>query len=333
MHTCKKLRWLVSGLLLLGLMGCGSGARVAGVQEGEAPKLEAVALAEGERLRVVATTSIVGDVVAQVGGDAIDLTVLMAPGQDPHAYQASAQDLAKASAAHLIFVNGFDLEEGLLQELEQAAEGVPILSVSSSITPIEDEEGHEGEAQEGGESHAHAEDPHVWFDVRHVVQWTESIRATLSALDPTHSEQYAANAQRYTAALDELHTFIEETLAPIPAARRTLITNHDTFRYFARAYKFEVIGTVLPNASQSGEVSAADLAALIETVREAGVPAIFVESTLSEGTAALIAGETGARLYSLYTDALGPTGSGADSYIGMMRQNAETLRDALTGEE
>lgn len=328
MNTSKKRGWLLLGLLLLGLVGCRSDARVAGVQEGQgeqesAPALEAVALAEGERLRVVATTSIVGDVVAQVGGDTIDLMVLMAPGQDPHAYQASAQDLAKASAAHLIFVNGFDLEEGLLKELEQAAEGVPILAVSAGITPLEGEEGHEAE-------HTHTADPHVWFDVRHVVQWTEGIETALSTLDPAHREQYAANAQRYRAELDTLHQSIQETLAPIPAERRKLITNHDTFRYFADAYDFEIIATVLTNASQSGEASAADLAALIKTVREAGVSALFVETTLSEETATLIAEETGARLYSLHTDALGPVGSGADSYIGMMRQNAETLRDALT---
>ncbi len=325
---------LAAALLALLLVGCGAGSPASSNTNNEdaaLPELSAAALGNGERLRVVATTSIVGDVVARVGGEPIDLTVLMQPGQDPHSFQAAARDLARAGEAHVIFVNGFDLEEGLLSDLESAAPGVPIVPVSAGIEPLEFEGEHEEGAEEE-EGHEHeGTDPHVWFDAHNVEIWTDNIAATLSALDPANAETYEGNADSYRAELEALDQFIRDAIGQIPEANRKLVTNHDNFQYFARAYGFEVIGTVLPSFSTNVEPSANDLAGLIGIIREEEVPAIFVETTMAEQLADTVAQETGARVYQLYTDALGPAGSGAESYVGLMRANAETVVEALAG--
>jgi ABC-type Zn uptake system ZnuABC Zn-binding protein ZnuA len=335
----RQLRGLIlaAALLVLVLVGCGGAGSPAssdtnnGQNAVALPEVGRANLANGEQLRVVATTSIVGDVVARVGGDAIDLTVLMQPGQDPHSFQAAARDLARAGEAHVIFVNGFDLEEGLLSDLESAAPGVPIVPISAGIEPLEFEGEHEEEAEEE-EGHEHeGTDPHVWFDAHNVEIWTDNVAASLSALDPANAETYEANADSYRAELEALDQFIHDAIEQIPEANRKLVTNHDNFQYFALAYGFEVIGTVLPSFSTNVEPSANDLAGLIRIIRDENVPAIFVETTMAEQLADTVAQETGARVYQLYTDALGPPGSGADSYVGLMRANAETLVEALAG--
>ena len=187
------------------------------------PELSAVTL-DGP-LRVVATTSIIGDVVAQVGGDAIRLTTLIGPGQDPHSFEPAARDLASASEAQVVFVNGWDLEESLLSTLQAVVEGVPLVPVAAGITPLEfgedehaedkhaEEEAHSGDeehskeddADEHGEEEAHGEDehnhhgadPHTWQNISHVMQWTRNVQAVLSSLDPAYTETYAANAAKY----------------------------------------------------------------------------------------------------------------------------------------
>jgi ABC-type Zn uptake system ZnuABC Zn-binding protein ZnuA len=304
--------------------------------------LTPVALAEGERLQVVATTTILGDVVSRVGGDAIDLVVLMGPGQDPHTYQATAQDLVRVENAHVIFVNGFGFEEGLLTDIERVAGEIPVISVSAGIEPIRagDEDHHKDhddeqadasgqDEREGEHGHAHDEDPHVWFDVHSVEIWAHNIESVLARLDPANAELYEANAEAYEGELDELEALIQDTVAQIPEENRKLVTNHDSFSYFARAYGFEVIGAVIPSFTTAAEPSAATLTELIDAVREAGVPAIFVETTANEALARVVAEETGAEVYQLFTDALGAPGSGVDSYTGLMRANLETMLEAL----
>jgi zinc/manganese transport system substrate-binding protein len=310
-----------------------------GHEEGEEhlsiPDLGGITLAEGETLRVVATTSIIGDVVGNVAGDNIELTVLMAEGQDPHSYQPTASDLTIASDAHIVFVNGWDLEEGLVGDLEGANESGVIVPISAGVEPLEGE-GHEdeayeeeGEHAEGQEEDGHLFDPHVWFDVHNVETWVHNVEAVLSTMDSANAETYAANAEAYEAELEALEQYIQEGVAQIPEANRKLVTNHDTFSYFATAYGFEVIGTILPGASTGNEPSAADLTELIAAVQTAGVQAVFIENTVGEGLADVLNEETGAHVYELYTDAVGPVGSGAETYIGMVRANIDTLVEAL----
>jgi ABC-type Zn uptake system ZnuABC Zn-binding protein ZnuA len=282
------------------------------------PALEPVDLAAGEKLRVVATTGIVGDVAAQVGGDLIDLTVLIDPGVDPHSYQPVAADLALAEDAHVLLVNGLHLEEGLLATLESVGGTVPLVPVSAGV-----------EVLAGGE---HGEgDPHTWMDPANVMIWADNIAAAFSALHPAHAADYQANAAAYRVQLEALDAYIREQAARIPQANRKLVTNHEAFGYFAARYGFEVVGTVYLGASQLAEPSAGDMARLVETIRAEGVRAIFIETTVNDALARTISAEIGTPIgvYTLYTGSLGAPGSGADSYTGMMRANIDTIVAAL----
>jgi ABC-type Zn uptake system ZnuABC Zn-binding protein ZnuA len=324
------VRWLLLFLMLLAA-GCQSSAIEGG--DGLAslalPELQPVALADGERLQVIATTSILGDVVSQVGGDATALRTLIGPGQDAHSYQPAPSDLIGLAAVDVIFINGWQLEEGLVRDLEKAAEGVPLVPISANITPLpigahEEEEGEDHEEDEHG-----AADPHVWLDPHLVRVWVENVREVLSALDPAREATYAANATAYLAELDELIAYSEELLATVPAGQRRLVTNHEALAYFARAFDFEVIGTVIPSASTISEPSARALAALVNRMEEAGVCTIFVDSAanpaLAEATAAELRTCEDVAVLPLYTGALGAPGSGADTYLQMMRTNVDTI--------
>jgi ABC-type Zn uptake system ZnuABC Zn-binding protein ZnuA len=277
---------------------------------------------DGRPLRVVATTSLVGDVAGRVGGDAIALTTLMPPGQDPHSYQPAAADLAAVANADLILVNGWNLEEGLLGDLAAAGDA-PLVPVSAGITPL----------PIGADRSA--ADPHVWQDVSNVVQWVATIEAVLSAADPANAATFAANAAAYRAELAELDDFVRQQTATLPAERRVLVTNHDTLAYFAAAYDFRVLGTVLPGASTLAEATAANLAALAGAMDAAGVCSLFVETTAADQVARTLSEELDncdeVRVLSLYSDALGPPGSGAESFVGMMRANVALIVEGLGG--
>jgi ABC-type Zn uptake system ZnuABC Zn-binding protein ZnuA len=294
------------------------------------PDLEPAELG-GEPLRVVATSSIIGDVVGQVGGDAIDLIVLMGPGQDPHSYEPAARDLTAVANAHVIMVNGWDLEEGLADDLETIGRDVPVVPISANIAPLAL---GAGELQHEDDEHEHSSaDPHVWFSVHHVAQWVENVERVFSDLDPAHAGAYAANAAAYREELEELEAYAHEQLAGIPAQRRVLVTNHGAFGYFAEAYDFTVLGTVMPGLSTLSEPSASDLARLIEAMEEYGVCAIFAETTVSDALARTVTAELDGceevQVLKLYTGAIGPAGSGADSYAGMFRANVSTIAAGL----
>jgi ABC-type Zn uptake system ZnuABC Zn-binding protein ZnuA len=287
-------------------------------------------MAVDEPLRVLATTSIIGDVVARVGGEAIDLNTLMKPGQDPHSYQPGAADLAGAANAHLIFVNGWALEEGLVDDLATIGREAVLVPVSAGIEPLV----IDPEAAEGGERIDHsAADPHVWQDVANVMQWVENIRLALGAADPANAPLYDANAGAYRAELEQLDADIRATLDVIPTKRRLLVTNHNNLAYFAAAYDFQLLGTVIPAASTLAEPTARDLAALEDVMDSAGICAIFIETTAGEQLARALAQELSdceeVQILALYSDALGPPDSDADSYAGMMRANAATLVEGL----
>ena len=197
---------------------------------------------EGGLPRVVASTSIVGDVVAQVGGDAIELHVLMAAGQDPHSYEPTARDIANVEQAHVIFVNGFDLEQTLLTTLRTTGASVPIIAVSEGIEPIPAGEHEEGEH---GEEHEHGEfDPHVWLNPLNVVIWAENIAGALAEIDPANAETYHRNAAAYAEELRALDAEIEAAIARIPHEQRRIVSNHHALAYFAKRYDIMVVGTV-----------------------------------------------------------------------------------------
>jgi ABC-type Zn uptake system ZnuABC Zn-binding protein ZnuA len=266
-------------------------------------------------------------VVANVGGEAIDLTVLMAPGQDPHSYEPGARDLSIIEDAHVIFINGLGLEESLEATIDAVATGVTVVPVSEGIEGIavESDDHSDEHAQKGGV------DPHTWMDPHNVVTWAEIIADELAALDADNAEIYAANAADYVEALEGLDAYISEQAARIPPAERRLVTNHEALGYFAGRYGFEIVGTVYVGPSQLNEPSAGELGQLIETIEAEDVRAIFVETTVGDELAAVVADEVGyeVAVYTLYTGSLGDTGSGADTYLDMMRTNIDTIVEGI----
>jgi ABC-type Zn uptake system ZnuABC Zn-binding protein ZnuA len=293
------------------------------------PELEAAELS-GRPLQVVATTSVIGDVVGRVGGDAIQLTTLIGPGQDSHSYEPATQDLTRAADADVIFVNGWNLEERLVDNLATIAVDTPLVPVSANIAPLAFTE----EARDGVEDHSHnGAQPHTWFSVHNVKQWVENIEHVLSDLDPANIEIYERNAAIYLAELEELEAYAETRLATIPAGNRVLVTNHDSFGYFAHEYDFEVLGAVIPGVSTLAEPSANDLAELIAAMKDHDVCTIFTETSVSNSLAQTVAAELDnceqVQVLPLYTEAIGPAGSGTDSYIGMFRANVDTIVQGL----
>ena len=295
------------------------------MHEAEAlPALAPVTLAEGEKLRVVATTNLVGDVVRQVGGDAIDLTLLLPSGADPHSYQARPDDLRKLNAANVVFINGLHLEEAMTPALGNLDSSAPVIAVNTGVATRKF--GGDHEAADAG--HADA-DPHTWMDVRNVQQWVENIAAVLATLDPAHAEEFTANAAAYQTQLDALHQEITALAAAIPAERRKFVTDHDNLGYLADAYGFSVVGAVVPSLSTLAAPSAQELAALQQQVAQQGVTAILVGTTVNPDVAQQIAADTGAVVTPIYTDSLSDASGPAATYIDMMRYNLTQIAAAL----
>lgn len=315
--ACVALAWL--------LAGCSSPASPAGSQApvfSDPASLAAVDLAGGGRLRVVATTSIVADVVAHVGGQAIEVSALIPPGVDPHAFEPTPQDLGRVAEAHLIFVNGFGLEAFLETMLINAGGQAPVVSVSEGIPPRTLAEG-EG-AHDGAEV-----DPHTWLDPNNVLIWVDNIQTALTAVDPADASAFAQRADAYRAELRLLDDEIRQQVDTLPAADRLLVTDHAMFGYFADRYGFQVIGALLPGFSTAAESSAQQLAALEQAIAQLGVRAVFVSAQIAPDLAQRLAEDTGVRVVMLPAHALtGPDGPAPD-YLSLMRYTVAAIVDAL----
>lgn len=292
------------------------------------PSLSAASLGQGEKLRVVATTNIVADVVSQIGGDAIALTALLPVGADPHTYEATPQDLRAVADAHVVFVNGLGLEEGLADLIGSAGGQAVVVPLSAGVETmefgVEDEAGHEGE-----EHHHEGADPHVWFDPNNVIVWARNAEQTLSTLDPDNAAIYQANTEAYIVELQSLDGWIREQVTQVPPERRKLVTDHMVFGYFAQRYGFEQVGAVVGAFSAAAEPSAQDLAELEDKIRELGVPAIFVGTTVSPKLAEQIANDTDIQLVRIYTGSLSETDGVAGTYLDYERYNVDAIVGAL----
>ena len=281
-----------------------------------------------EGVTVIATTSILGDVVSRLGGDGIQLDVMMPAGVDPHDFAPSAQQVAAISSADLVIANGLGLEEGLEDVLAQAeSEGITVIKVGEDVDPLPLGEAvaeHEGEEDHGGF------DPHFWQDP---IRMKKAVEVITMGLITAGVPDAMDNAIEYQQDLDATHADIVTILDPIPSDRRLLVTNHDAFGYFANRYDFEVIGTIIPGGSTLAEPSSAEIAELVETIVSNDVPAIFVENIGSEGLAEILAAETGTdiKIVQLTSDALGEPGSATGTYLDMLLYNATAIAGALTG--
>jgi ABC-type Zn uptake system ZnuABC Zn-binding protein ZnuA len=290
----------------------------------------------GEPVQAVASFSILGDLVKNVGGEAVAVTTLIDPGVDAHTYDPAPVDLVVLAEADVIFENGLGFEPWLDGFFESTQPPGTRVVVTEGITPREvgqDADEHE-EEEDAGDGHGQF-DPHVWHDVANVIILVGNIRDALVATDPARAELYEANAAAYIAELEALDASIRGQVGTLPPERRKLVTSHDTFGYFADAYGFEVIGTALGSIStEAGDPSARDIATLITQIEEAGVPAIFAENVANPDLMESIAAEAGVVLAPpLYTDALGPQGSPGETYVGMMQSNVTTIVDALSGDQ
>lgn len=299
---------------------------------------------------VVVTTSILGDVVGELAGDDLELIVLMGPDVDPHDYALSAADAARMRDAVLIVANGLTLEPGIDAALDAvAAEGTSVLRVAESVDPLpfaktdgaaDDHDHAHGHAHDDDHSydddHEHGElDPHFWWDPSRMALAVEAITAELVAVPDVDAAAIAVRRDDLLARLADAESEMERLFASIPADRRRIVTNHDALGYLAERFGLDVVGTVIPGSSTSVAADAASFAALIATVDELGVEVVFADNTDSIALAEQLASELVGRrdlelrVVRLYTDALGPAGSGAETYLGMLVTTASTIAEAL----
>jgi len=287
--------------------------------------LACVAAGQAAPLRVVTTTSMVTDLVKQVGGDLVTVEGLMGPGVDPHLYKATASDVMKLSRADVIFYNGLVLEGKMTDLFTRMARTKKHVYALSDALPIE-------RLLEPPEFAGHY-DPHVWLDVSLWALCTESVVEGLTAADPANRVRYEANGAAVKARLADLHAWALAKAAELPSERRILITSHDAFNYFGRAYGFEVVG--LQGISTVSEAALSDMVRLVDFIKKRGVKAIFVESSVPPATIERIAQDARVKVGGeLFSDAMGTPGQierGYDlgTYEGMVKHNLNTIVEAL----
>jgi ABC-type Zn uptake system ZnuABC Zn-binding protein ZnuA len=274
--------------------------------------------ASGTKLKILATTTIVGDVVSQVGGNLIDLTILMPVGTDPHDFQPRPQDAAALSNAGIIFSNGAGLEGFLTPMLESTGTTSKLVEVSTGITLLQ----LPGSNQSTG-------DPHTWMDPNNVIIWTQSIAKALAAADPLNGDVYQTNAKSYENSLIELDSWIRSEVAQIPVENRLLVSDHAVLGYFAERYGFLQEGTITGSFSSEAAPSAKEVASLEDKIRKLGVKAIFVSEAINQQTADQIAADTGIKAIWIYHASLTSSSGPAPSYLEFMRYNVKVIVEAL----
>ncbi|MCC7452365.1 MAG: zinc ABC transporter substrate-binding protein [Anaerolineae bacterium] len=267
------------------------------------------------------------DIVQQVGGKRVQVIGLMGAGVDPHLYKATEGDVTRLADADVIFYNGLHLEAAMSRVLERISERIKSVAVTDYIertklfTPPQFQGNY---------------DPHVWFDVTMWMQAVEKVRDTLTQMDKPNADQYIANAELYLAQLTELHTYVLAKASTVPAEKRVLITAHDAFNYFGRAYSFEVKG--LQGISTATEAGTADVQGLADFIAQRKIAAVFVESSVPQRTIEAVQAAVRARGFDvkiggqLYSDAMGSPGTPDGTYIGMVRHNIDTIVNALLGQ-
>ncbi|HVK07362.1 MAG TPA: zinc ABC transporter substrate-binding protein [Gemmataceae bacterium] len=310
----RKSAFILSLALLAGV-GCRK-------TEGQLPRPDL----SSRSAKILTTTGMIADAAKAVGGEHVQVDCLMGPGVDPHKYVPTPNDLNRIQGADLVLYNGLHLEGKMTDIFDARSKVAWTAAVAEGLPNLRSaEEGFEG-----------THDPHVWFDVTLWMKVVERIRDTLADLDPAHADQYRANASAYLERLAGLDREVRDKVARLPKPKRVLITAHDAFGYFGRAYDFEVLG--LQGVSTTSEAGSPDVQALANTIGSREIRAVFAETSVSnKGMLAVLQAvrakykgfEPKVADAELYSDALGPAGSPGETYIGMVRHNVDTIVRAL----
>lgn len=273
-----------------------------------------------EKLPVVASFSILGDFVREVGGERVAVTTLVGPDGDAHVYSPTPADAKTVAGAKLVVVNGLKFEGWLTRLVKSSGTKATVATATTGITPLKMADDH---------GHGHGgEDPHAWQSVANAKLYVGNVRDALIAADPAGKASYEANAAAYQTKLDALEAEIKAAVARIPADRRKAITSHDAFGYFVKAYGIEFIAP--QGVSTEAEASARDVGRIIRQIKAEKVPAVFLENITNPRLAEQIAKESGAKIGGrLYSDALSAADGPAGTYIAMMKHNISQIEKAL----
>ncbi|TAE60509.1 MAG: metal ABC transporter substrate-binding protein [Nostocales cyanobacterium] len=300
-------RWCVSIFLPFVLWGC-------------SPNESQVK--EDGKPQVVATSTIIADLTQEVGGEEINLTGILQPGTDPHVYEPVPADSVVLEKADLILYNGYNLEPGIIKLMNAAGKKAQKVAVGEVVKPLKLEKS-KGEV---------VPDPHVWGSVENAILMVNAIKQALIELSPEDKDQFTKNADQLTQELQQLHTWIKQQIATIPADKRKLITTHDAFQYYTNTYGLEVAGTLI-GISTEEQPSAQTFKQLVDVIKKMGVPTIFAETTINPALITAIAEDAEVKLSDnqLYSDSIGAKGSSGETYMKMMAANTRAVVEGLGG--
>ena len=279
-------------------------------------------VADGEDLpQVVSTSTIIGDLTQQIGGDEIKHKGILQPGADPHVYEPTPQDSVALEKADLILYNGFNLEPGIIKMIDSTGVKANKFAVGEVVDPLDFE--YQGQKEP---------DPHVWGNAENAIAMTEAIRDRLIELSPEDEAEFTLNADELIQKLRQIDSWIAEQIQTIPADRRKLVTTHDAFQYYTNAYGLEMAGTLI-GISTEEQPSAQTVKNLANSIRQMKIPAIFAETTINPQLIKTVAEEAGVKLapQELYSDSIGAPGSSGDSYLKMLEANTKSIVESLGG--
>lgn len=310
------------------------------------PLTQATTAEDDNPITVVATFSVLADIVEQVGGDQVEVTSLLPVGADPHTFDPSPDQIVALGDADVIVEVGNDFEPWLDDLVETSGSSATRVEAfpaehserSEEATPADsgdhddeaDEHADDEHADHEGELHEDHDGLHAWLNVHTTIHTVEHLADVMTNIDPDNADVYLANADAYTAKLEELDAYIIEQTESLPADQRELITSHQTFGPFADAYGYEIVGVLMESSTEGADASAGHLANLITLVEENDIPAVFPDTPGGEEMLQPLADDAGIEVApQLYVDTLGEPGSGAETYIDMMRYNVDTIVAAL----
>ena len=307
----RKFRWLAAACCILGLWMSGC----------DATRTKQADSGGQNKPKVVSTSTMITDWTQQVGGDEIQLKGILKPGADPHVYEPVPADSQALEEADLIVYNGYNLEPGLIKLMNSSGVKAKKFAVGEVVKPLDFE--YKGKR---------VPDPHVWGDAKNAIAMVNAIRDRLIELSPEERQKFTENAARLTDELKRVDTWITKEIQTIPENQRKLVTTHDAFQYYSRAYGIPVAGTLI-GISTEEQPSAQTVKTLSDSVKKAGVRSIFAETTINPALIKTVAEEAGVKIAprQLYSDSIGAPGSEGDTYVKMLVANTRTIVEALGG--